>query len=81
MSIRISGSHERYSPSLYYVLLTNSGEPTLQNKWGYKLKEKDGGRKKTLQNKWGYKSKEKDEGRKRYKDRLVVKGFAQKKGI
>jgi len=35
----------------------------------------------TLQNKWVYKLKEEDEGRKRYKARLVVKGFAHKKGI
>eukprot|EP00253_Pinus_taeda_P021211 PITA_21211 len=35
----------------------------------------------TLQNKWVYKLKEEDGGRKRYKYRLVVKGFAQKKGI
>ena len=35
----------------------------------------------TLQNKWVYKLKEENGGRKRYKARLVVKGFAQKKGI
>src|SRR3984885_620399 len=35
----------------------------------------------TLQNKGVYKLKEEDGGRKRYKARLVVKGFAQKKGI
>ena len=35
----------------------------------------------TLQNKWVYKLKEEDGGRKRYKSRLMVKGFAQKKGI
>ena len=29
----------------------------------------------------GYRLKEKDGGKKRYKARLVVKGFAQKKGI
>eukprot|EP00253_Pinus_taeda_P016872 PITA_16872 len=34
-----------------------------------------------LQSKWVYKLKEEDGGRKRYKARLVVKGFAQKKGI
>jgi hypothetical protein len=34
-----------------------------------------------LQNKWAYKLKEEDEGKKCYKARLVVKGFAQKKGI
>ena len=38
-------------------------------------------RKTKLYNKWVYKLKEEDGGRKRYKARLVVKGFAQKKGI
>ena len=37
--------------------------------------------KKALQNKWVYKLKEEDEGKKKFKARLVVKGFAQKKGI
>jgi hypothetical protein len=36
--------------------------------------------KRELQNKWVYKLEE-DGGEKRYKARLVVKGFAQKKGI
>ena len=35
----------------------------------------------TLQNKWVYRLKEEDGGKQRYKSRLVVKGFAQKKGI
>ena len=34
-----------------------------------------------LQNKWVYKLKEEDGGKQRHKARLVVKGFAQKKGI
>ena len=34
-----------------------------------------------MQNKWVYRLKEEDGGKKRYKARLVVKGFAQKKGI
>ena len=37
--------------------------------------------KRALQNKWVYRLKEEDGGKKKYKDRLVVKGFAQKKGI
>ena len=37
--------------------------------------------KRELQDKWVYKLKVEDGGKKRYKDRLVVKGFAQKKGI
>ena len=35
--------------------------------------------KKALQNKWVYRLKEEEGGKKRFKDRLVVKGFAQKK--
>jgi hypothetical protein len=34
-----------------------------------------------LQNKWVYKLKEEDGGKKQYKAKIVVKGFAQKKGI
>jgi hypothetical protein len=37
--------------------------------------------KRALKNKWFYKLKEEDGGKKQYKDRLVVKGFAQKKCI
>jgi hypothetical protein len=37
--------------------------------------------KRALQNKWVYKLKEEDGGEKQYKARLVVKGFAQNKGI
>jgi hypothetical protein len=37
--------------------------------------------KRALQNKWVYKLKEEDGGKKQYKARLVVEGFAQKKGI
>lgn len=36
---------------------------------------------KALKNKWFYRIKEEDRGRKRYKARLVVKGFAQQKGV
>ena len=37
--------------------------------------------KKALQNKWVYRLKEEEGGKKRFKARLVVKGFLQKKGI
>ena len=37
--------------------------------------------KRALQNKWVYRLKEEDGGKKQYKNRLVVKGVAQKKGI
>ena len=39
------------------------------------------GGKRALQNKWVYKLKEEYGGKKWYKDRLVVKGFSQNKGI
>ena len=37
--------------------------------------------KRALQNKWVYRLKEEGGGKKQYKARLVVNGFAQKKGI
>ena len=37
--------------------------------------------KKALQNKWVYRLKEEDGVQKRFKAKLVVKGFVQKKGI
>ena len=37
--------------------------------------------KRAFQNKWVYRLKEEDGGKKQYKARLVVKGFAKKKGI
>ena len=37
--------------------------------------------KKALQNKWVYRLKEEEGGKKRFKARLVMKGFSQKKGI
>ena len=37
--------------------------------------------KKDLQNKWVYRLKEEEGGKNRFKARLVVKGFAEKKGI
>jgi ATP-binding cassette subfamily B (MDR/TAP) protein 1 len=37
--------------------------------------------KKALQNKWVYRVKIEHDGSKRFKERLVVKGFQQKKGI
>jgi len=38
-------------------------------------------RKKALQNKWVYRVKTEHDGSKRFKARLVVKGFQQKKGV
>jgi hypothetical protein len=103
-STRLSIPPERYSPSLYYLLLTDSGEPecyeeamqvNTKKKWEQGMKEEMDSLennqtwdlvqlpagKRALQNKWVYKLKEEDGGEKRYKARLVVKGFAQKKGI
>ncbi|MCY6524964.1 reverse transcriptase domain-containing protein, partial [Actinobacillus pleuropneumoniae] len=102
-STRISRPLERYSPSLYYLLLTDSGEPECyeeavqvetRKKWEQAMKEEMDSLahnqtwdlvrfpagKTTLQNKCVYRLKEEYGGRKRYKARLVVKGFAQKKG-
>jgi hypothetical protein len=101
---RLSIPPERYSPSLYYLLLTDSGEPECyevamqvdtKKKWEQGMKEEMDSLennqtwdlvqlpagKRALRNKWVYKLKEEDGGEKRYKARLVVKGFAQKKGI
>jgi hypothetical protein len=95
---------ERYSPSLYYLLLTGSGEPECyeeamqvdtKKKLEQGMKEEMDSlvnnqtwdlvqfplRKRALQNKWVYKLKEEDGGKIWYKARLVVKGFAQSKGI
>ena len=103
-STRLSRPPERYSPSLYYLLLTDSGEPEsydeamqvdTKQKWEQGMEEemdslvknqtwdlvKLPAGKRALQNKWVYRLKEEDGGKKRYKARLVVKGFAQKKGI
>jgi hypothetical protein len=89
---------------LYYLLLTDSGEPECyeeamqvdtKKKWEQGMKEEMDSLennqtwdlvqlpagKRALQNKWVYNLKEEDGGEKRYKARLVVKGFAQKKGI
>ena len=37
--------------------------------------------KRVLKNKWGYRLKEEDGGRKRYKMRIVVNEFSQRKGV
>jgi hypothetical protein len=87
---------------LYYLLLTDSGEPECyeeamqvdtKKKWEQGMKEEMDSLannqtwdlvqlpagKRALQNKWVYKLKEEDGEEKRYKARLVVKGFVQKK--
>jgi hypothetical protein len=89
---------------VYYLLLTDSGEPECyeeamqvdtKKKWEQGMKEEMDSLennqtwdlvqfpagKRALQNKWVYKLKEEDGGEKRYTARLVVKGFAQNKGI
>ncbi|RVW49829.1 Retrovirus-related Pol polyprotein from transposon TNT 1-94 [Vitis vinifera] len=65
---------QRYSPVLNYLLLTDGGNQT------WELTELPVG-KKTLHNKWVYRIKNEHDGSKRYKARLVVKGFQQKKDI
>ena len=93
---------ERFSPSLYSILLTDAGEPKcydefvqmdtkiqwesamkdemdslLKNKTWDLCKLPTG--KKALQNKWVYRLKEEEGGKKRFNARLVVKGFTSKK--
>jgi hypothetical protein len=51
---------------------------SMVNNWTWDLVQVPAG-KRALQNKWVYKLKEEDGGKKRYKARLVVKGFAQRK--
>jgi len=103
-STRLSRPPERFSPSLYSILLTDAGElegydepievdTKVQQELAMK-EEMDSllknqtwelcklpASKKALPNKWVYRLKEEDGGKKRFKARLVVKGFAQKKGI
>jgi hypothetical protein len=87
-STRLSRPHERHSPSLYYLLLTDSGERECyeeamqvdnKNKWEKGMKEEMDSLvnnqtwdlvqfpvgKRALQNKWVYKLKEEDGGKKR----------------
>ena len=101
---RLSRPPERFSPSLYYLLMTDSGEPECfeeamqvetRKKWEQGMDEEMDSlvrnhtwdlvklppEKRALQNKWVYRLKDEDGGKKRYKARLVVNGFAQKKGI
>lgn len=61
-----------YSPSLYYLLLSDNGEPDCCNE---ALQVENS-------SKWEHlKIKEEHDGNKRYKARLVVKGFQQKEGV
>ena len=101
---RLSRPPERFSPSLYYLLMTDSGEPECFEeamqvetiiKWEQGMDEEIDSlvrnqtwhlvklptEKRALQNKWVYRLKEEDGGKKRYRARRVVNGFAQKKGI
>jgi hypothetical protein len=102
--IRLIRPPKRYSPSLYYLLLIDCGEPEIyeetmqvdtKNKWEQGMKEENDSLvnnqtwdlvqfpvgKRALHNKWVYRLKEEDGGKNKYKARLVVKGFAQKKCI
>jgi hypothetical protein len=104
ISTMLSRTPEQYSPSLYYLLLSDYGEPECyeeeiqvdtKNKWEQGMKEEMDSLvnnqtwdlvqfpigKISLWNKWFYKLKEEDGGKNSYNARLVVKGFAQKKGI
>ena len=95
---------ERFSPSLYSILLTDAGEPKSYDEvvqvdtkiqWESAMKDEMDSLlknktwdlckfpigKRALQNKWFYRLKEEEGVKKRFKAKLVVKGFAQKKGI
>ncbi|KAH9299886.1 hypothetical protein KI387_044109 [Taxus chinensis] len=103
-SSRVRREPKHFSPSLYYLLLTDSEEPgssdeamqvNVRKKWEQAMDEEHQALmenqtwdlvklpkgKRALQNKWVFRVKEEEGGKKRYKARLVVKGFAQKKGI
>ena len=103
-STRLSIPPERFSPLVYYLLLTDSGElecyeeamqVETRKKWEQGMDEeiesfvrnqtwdlvKLPKGKRALHNKWVYRLKKEDGSKKRYKARLVVKGFAQKKGL
>ncbi|KAL9265171.1 Retrovirus-related Pol polyprotein from transposon TNT 1-94-like protein [Drosera capensis] len=71
---------QRYSPSANYLLLTDDGEPQCYDE-ALQMDDSAQWGKKALQNKWVFTIKEEHDGRKRYKARLVVKGFLQKRGI
>ena len=103
-STRQTTPPQRFSPSLYSILLIDAGEPEcydevvqvdIKIQWESTMKEemdsllknktwdlcKLPAGKKTLQNDWVYKLKEEDRGKKKFKSRLVVKVFAQKRGF
>ena len=95
---------DRYSPSLYYLLLTDEGEPesfdealqvedsikweqamddemrSLEKNDTWVLTELPVG-KRALLNKWVFRIKTEPDGKRRFKARLVVKGYSQRKGI
>ena len=83
---------DRYSPSLNYLLLTNEGEPesfdealddeirSLQKNNTWVLTELPAG-KRALLNKWVFRIMTEPDGKRRFKARLVVKGYSQRKVI
>ena len=70
----------KYVCSKYCIRLKSTEMDSLVNNQTWDLDQLPVG-KRALQNKWVYRLKEEDGGEKWYKARLVVKGFAQKKGI
>ncbi|GJT93971.1 putative RNA-directed DNA polymerase [Tanacetum coccineum] len=71
-SSRESRAPVRYSPSANYMLMIENGELESYS---------EALRKKALQSKWVFRVKEEQDGKKRYKARLVVKGFQQKRRV
>ena len=103
-STRLSRPLERFSSSLYSILLTDVGEPECYDRamqvdtkiqWESAMTEEMDSLvknqtwdlcklpigKKALQNKWVYRLKEEDGGKKIFKARLVVKGFVEKRAL
>ncbi|GJV24471.1 putative RNA-directed DNA polymerase [Tanacetum coccineum] len=76
-STRESRAPVRHSSSVNNLLLTENGEPESYSEALIRLPAG----KKALQSKWVFRVKEEQDGSKRYKDRLVVKGFQQKRGV
>ncbi|KAL8115253.1 hypothetical protein AgCh_021912 [Apium graveolens] len=75
-----SGKAVQVDDSVQWKLAVDEEMSSLEKNESWTLTELPAG-KKALQNKWVFKIKGEHDGSKRYKTRLVVKGYQQKKGI